>query len=769
MNLAWIVALLRPMDLLSGRSVEESDPTCQLAALVAGEPLYRHKFEVDLATDELGIKSVAQSLDSSVIREGLVGLVRHVVEQPDGDIAHACALGLMACCAAAEIEDYAACELVLESLLSRIEANGRSDLSLLRALVLQQKSLRLWDTGQNFQAVSTEALRLIGQVTVKNLPTCKLGPYADFDATMSHLIAALRRAIWSLAPTVGISQVSAWSGFPAREQVLKSPRSEQLVKVSADRAEVYAKFVQQTFRNRFGGRTRYIVGGPEVPDTFAQELALELVGHAGVRESRKELALLRLIQIDAYEQSEHLRDALRLLRHSGAYKELSLAVERFRMAGPLWALSEDARQIIERRTGPYAIGRNELRVLRAAAELMTTTEANRALRAVQDWNNESYAGESWQTAVFLSKSAGKDSEVSEVILRQVEGRDGRADRLDAELARTVRSMDWSKVRPAVKAQWSHWWRNGSDSWPATAESLLGVLEIEPDDSVPLRDLDAVAVRINGAIRGASMPPSIVQQAVELVAPELHALIREAQGNSYSMKVLSAADIAAGLISYCGADLWDDLTACLVDPRISRSETDAAFERLSRERPPITGSASKLIRRSARRILEKRDRFFDSSSEVTPYPEALRFLAAYSLIDDDVLFASVAELAGNSSAAVREQAARTVATIAEVRQDTWILALAIQLSHDHDVAVRSHAGHALAPLADNDELAPNLIQDRIVQLLGEDGIATPLRLLDAMKNQRPIAADVRNKVEQLLSDHPSRNVRRAAEAVIARYV
>jgi hypothetical protein len=399
---------------------------------------------------------------------------------------------------------------------------------------------------------------------------------------------------------------------------------------------------------------------------------------------------------------------------------------------------------------------------------MTSTEANRALTGVQEWNEESYVGESWLTAAFLAKSAEKNTEVSEFILQQAKSRDGAADRLDTELARTVRVLDWSTVSSAAKARWSHWRKDGSARWPATAESISGVLGIEPDDSVPLRDLDAVAARVNGVIRGNPMPPSIVQQAVELVTPKLHALIREARGNTYSMKVLLAADIAAGLISYCGAGLWDDLATCLVDPQINRSETDVAFERLSRERPPITESAAGLIRRSAREILEKRDRFLDSPSEVTPYPEALRFLAVYRLIDDGVLFASVAELAGNSSAAVREQAARTVATIAEVRQDTWILAVAIQLSHDHDVAVRSHAGRALAPLAKNDELAPQLIQDRIVQLLGEDGIATPMRLLDAMKNQPPSNPDVRNKVEQLLSDHPSRNVRRAAGAVIARY-
>ncbi|MFJ8404916.1 hypothetical protein ACIQ9K_31155 [Streptomyces microflavus] len=770
MNLSWIVALLRPRDLLMGRSEEENNAACQLAALVLGEPLYLHRFPMDSGTADLGVRFAAQSLDPSEIREGLAGLVHQVVEEPGEDIARACALGLMASCAAAEIEDYSAGEIVLQSLLDRLEPDSNHSVALLRVLVLQQMALRMRDTGRDPESVSTEALTLLGAVTPDSLAPCRLGKYANFTVTADHMISALRHAIWSLAPwsEIRMGRVGRWSNFPSRELMLMSPKSELVTKVRADRADIYAKFVQQTFRNRFGSRTRYVLGGPDVPDMFSQSLALELIGHASVRESRKELALLRLVQIDSYEQSEHVKDTLRLLRHSEAYKELSLAVERFRVAGPLWALSEDARQIIERRTGLYTMGRSELRVLRGAADLMTTAEANRALVAVQGWSNESHIGEAWLTAATLAFPAKKTNDVADLILHQVETHKQKADYLGIDLARAVRALNWSDMHSKVREQWGRWLKRSGDLWPAAAESISGFLDADPDDTRPLPDLDSVAVRLNRAINGNSMPPSAVQRSVELVTQGLHALISEARGGSYSMKYPSAADIAAALIIFNGVDLWQDLATCLADPQISRHDTNNAFERLAHERPPIHAEAADLLRESALTILGKRDRFLDSPTEVTPYPEALRFLAAYQLIDDGMLFSSVAQLAGNRSSAIREQAARTVATIAEVRRDTWILAVAIQLSHDHDVSVRSHAGRALALLAGMEDLEPRVSEARVVELLGEDGIAIPIRLLNAMKNHPPTDSEIKGKVEQLMLDHPALSIRSIAAQVVQKY-
>ncbi|MFI9190479.1 hypothetical protein ACIG0A_14410 [Streptomyces californicus] len=764
MNTSWIVALLRPRDLLMGRPMEDEQapPATQLAALVLGEALYARKFSISDISDD-GIKAVSRSLDPSNIRQGLAGLVSEVVENPSEDMARTCALGLMACCAAAEIEDYATCELVLDSLLNNLEVERSAVSHLLRALAFQQKSLRIWDTGGDHKFASTQALKAIDQVKVEELPNCELGPYANPRNTFTQIVDSLRNAIWSLSPMRGM--MNGWEEFPSRKDILKAPRPEQLTKIKADRADAYSSFVQQTFRNRFGNRTRYILGGPTVPDTFAQSLALELFGHASVREARKELALLRLVQIDAFEQTEHVRDALRLLRHSRADRDLSTVVERFRMAGPLWALSEDARQIIQQRTGAYPPGRPEMRVLRGAAELMTVSEANRALMAIRECHDDSSIEDAWRTSARLANPAQQSSEVAEYLLRQAKSREESADRLDGALARAVQALNWDTVRPEVTAMWSAWLKSRGLRWPATAETAITSFGLEFDDSESLQDLDSVAVQLNSADRGNAMPPAVVRRSVELVTSALRDLITEARGQSYSMKFPAAADVAAALIVHSGADLWQDLALCLTEPRMHRNETDRAFERLAHERPPITDAAERILRKSTSSVLFSQGGFFEAESDITPYPEALRFLAVYGMIDDSILFSHIAKLAGSDSARSREQAARTVSTIAEVRHDTWIQAIASQLSHDHDVSVRSHAGRALALFSDSDELSRRMIRDRIIQLLGEDGVATPIRTLSSLKSKSSIDADILSKVQQLVSDHPSIDVRRVAKEVV----
>ncbi|MGA5470019.1 hypothetical protein ACPCUK_14630 [Streptomyces arboris] len=763
MNISWIVALLRPRDLLMGRPMEEAqaNPTVQLAALVLGETLYARKFSTSETSDD-GIKSVSESLDPSNVRQGLAGLVSEVVENTSEDMARTCALGLMACCAAAEIEDYATCELVLDSLLDKLGSDQSAVSHLLRALVFQQKSLRIWDTGGDHKYSSTQALKSVNRARVEEMPSCELGPYANSRTTFTQIVDSLRNAIWSLSPMH--RTVNEWEEFPSRKDILKAPRPEQLTKIRADRADAYSAFVQQTFKNRFDNRTRYILGGPAVPDTFAQSLALELFGHAGVREARKELALLRLVQIDAFEQTEHVRDALRLLRHARADKDLSAVVERFRMAGPLWALSEDARQIIQQRTGAYPPGRPEMRVLRGAAELMTVSEATRALTAIQEHGERSSIEDAWVTSARLANPAQQSSEVAEYLLRQAKTRDAAAERLDSPLARAVRVLDWSTVRPEITVMWSAWLKSHGSQWPATAETAISSFGFELDDSQPLQDLDAVAVRLNGADRGNTMPPPVVQRSVELVNSALSDLITEARGRSYSMKFPAAADVAAALIVHSGADLWQELALCLTEPRMNRNETARAFERLAHERPAITDSADRILRRSANDILFSEGGVFEFESDITPYPEALRFLAVYGMIHDSVLFSLIGELAGSGSARKREQAARTVSTVAEVRHDTWIQAIASQLSHDHDVSVRSHAGRALALFSDSDELSRRMIRDRIIQLLGEDGVATPIRTLSSLKSKSSVDSAILSKVEQLVSDHPSVDVRRVAREV-----
>jgi hypothetical protein len=213
----------------------------------------------------------------------------------------------------------------------------------------------------------------------------------------------------------------------------------------------------------------FVMGGPAKPDLFPETFALELLGHHHVYAARKELAQLRLVQSAPGKENEPLRDALRLLRQAGARKELDLAVEHIRAAGPLWALSEDARQVLVQRATPELLREPELRVLRGAAEVMTLEEAARALRVVRDLiasggpsdspgsrhHPTERLGSAWLTASALANAAEQPGVVAELLLIEAKAMVESDHLRDQAIGRALRQLDWDNVPPKIVNEWAN--------------------------------------------------------------------------------------------------------------------------------------------------------------------------------------------------------------------------------------------------------------------------------------------------------------------------
>src|SRR5205823_5875946 len=92
--------------------------------------------------------------------------------------------------------------------------------------------------------------------------------------------------------------------------------------------------------------------------------------------------------------------------------------------------------------------------------------------------------------------------------------------------------------------------------------------------------------------------------------------------------------------------------------------------------------------------------------------------------------------------------------------------AMQLSYDADMEVRAYAGQALALLAFAGDSGGDEAAVRVVDLMSEDGLMVPYRLLGAMSEVGPsLPRQVIQHVEHLRNDHPSRLVRLRAEDVL----
>lgn len=786
MNLAWIAAVLRPRAVAPHPNFPdeeyEQQPVAQLAAVVLGyERRGRRGEHGDIDSVDSGVRNAERSMLVGSLHEGLDGLTHEILTASHGDPARVCALALLACTAAAEIDDYDRCDQILSSLLGRIEG-GTSETDLLRAVILQQFSLRLCDSGRSGAEKSIEAAQLLERVDVHDCREFPLGRglSESYKDTLAHIVMALKHAAWSLVPSsddeVEREEIPSW------QEIVRSQASEQLLQVERLRSDTYSRFLEGLYSRSFrSGAISTIWQLP--PDLFRAALPYELFGHSRAYQARKELALMRLLESDSGSATVQLSDSLRLLRHAGALTELDRAVERIRAAGPLSALSSDARQIMLRRAKPHMLRDSELRVLRGAAELMTADEAAFALIKVFEVLDEGgppvppgklqspvvgFEAAS-RAAVALANVAGQEDIIADRLLEVATSLSQGDELWDRAIARALNQLSWKGVSEKSIRRWSRWYQTSKDSLSVTAEVIESF--VVGDDlraEEPISNLSAAASRINALIRGSSVNVSDIAQAVDVAKRELEQIRGSAVTGRHSFATVDAADVAAALICHAGlSELWEPLIGFLLDTNVFRDHKNRAFERLASERPQLPHEGRLSFRSAADDLLTNTNAGFAAESLV-PYPEALRFLACYDLMNEPEAFSCIARLAGQSDRVAREQAARTVAAVASVNNGIWVSALALQLSHDSDVNVKAHAARGLALLAVGSMDSETVALERLSSLLNEDGMLVPFYVTRQLQQAEQLPQQLLGEIRRLGDRHPSSMVRSEAISLVGKH-
>ena len=793
MNLIWLAAVLQPRDV--ARHPNFSDSTIpvtsaeRLAAVVIGgawlSPLRDDGAQEQPGPpDEAELVALAEgTLRPDSIAASVSTLAQRLRDGAAPDPAQAAAFALMTCCAAAELDDYGTCFAVLDAATHRLLDRDDDDGRLVRAAVLQQRALRLRDAGRPHVDTVVEAGRLALAVEASRCTAFATGPGVNWGSqeTCEHIRAAL---IDAAAAAVPMEQETAAleAGLPDWQARMKAPPTVSAQRSTAMRAYAYAGYVREVFDRQYrtGART---IGGSQPSDLFHAALAHELLGHPEATRSRRELALLRLVQ--PYADLAQDRDVIRLLRQASARTDLDLVLRRFRTAGPLTALSADARQILSARTAaPELLRSVELQVLQVAAELLAPAEARRGLDAVRavlaaggpgdlpgEWQLLLLRKEhAWRAAAALANACDAQTEAAELLLAEAGA--AAADELaDRYVAGAVRVVEWGRVAPSATAAWAAWSAEHAAAFPATAETVRDALNLAEPAAEADGTLDAVVSGLNAAIRGTAAASALGPQASEAVRRSLTQVIAEAGREISQLGGLEPADVAAGMITVAGAaDLWPELTDLLTDPAVRQAHKAGAFERLGRAaRLAVPDAQADAFRRAAGALLRPDPDPFEPQSP-SPYPPALRFLAVNRLLPDPEVMDLIAALAGSHEPVARAEAARTVAAVAAASPRPELLVLALSLAHDDDVAARSHAGRALASLSSLSSPLAAVAERRLSDLLREDGLLAPTLLLGALADvSGGLPPAVRKQVAALGTDHPSREVRAAAVTLLQRLI
>lgn len=782
MNLAWIAAVLRPHDVAPHPNFTDEEyaklPAGQLAALVIGGDWSHQSRGSEVR--ESALEYAEKSMQFDTMKEGVDGLVRSALSGTSTDMARSTALALLACQAAAEMEDFETCERLINQLLTEVDASAAGQLC--RAVLLQQRALRRRDAGREFADDVFSSARILEHLVTGKIADFPLSPGVSSkpSETVAEIAYALKRACWSLIPQ-GYDEDLPFPEFPSYMERLRLPLSHRIMRIAADRDSVRSRYELKQFKRLYASSETTLGGAPD--DLFHDTLALELIGHGDVYRSRRDQALLRLIRHAEGEAGVEVHDCLRLLRHAGATKELELALNRFRSAGPLSVLSWDARQVLLRRSTPDLLRVPELMVLRAAADLLSPSEAERALSSVLasisaggppdlpgSWQHGTLRmSAAWEAGAALANACSQGNEIALVLLAAVRDESSHGDFIDQNAARVVRIISWRHVCARVKKSWLEW-LNGpqAQTYDRTAESISVALGSSPAPETMLDGIEGVAKRLNSYLVDSGQPLSLNEQsrAIEIVKSDLRSVRNSAEQGRYAFGSRSSADIAAVLVREFRdvGELWMELATFLTSPHVARIDRDIAFDRLTRDRPQIPELAREVFVAARKSLLrEKNDFGHLGESQISPYPAALRFVLAHDLIDEADAIAYVAELSGSSFAGARSEAARTLAVAVDKSSREWVLSLALQMSHESDIRAKGHSARVLARISASSGAVGSVAERRLVALLeDEDGLLVPFYVLRELRGLGKLPDSVVRVMQSLARDHPSNEVRRAAK-------
>lgn len=781
MNMAWLAAVLQPRDVIpsGNRAGTElgSSGVAQLARLVMGGDWLRGVNDEPADTEVVEeLRVVEQCLLQDTIGEAVYVLANLLRDRPPADQARAAALAIFLSAAASELDEFEIGFVALDSQLERIDPQAGSDSVLLRAALYQQKALRSRDAGVPY----IDYLLDVGRSLAKFDPsqcsefTTSDGVAWTFAETAARMRTSLLRAASGLYPS---DQKIPSGVLLTQSQLAKEPWSEAESRAWSKQAEEYPRFVEQQFDNWAGGARQVTVVGRRGADIFASLLGLELVGSRLVYPVRKNLAIMRLVQSTG--DTLVLADAVRLLRHAGASKELTRTLRRLRTAGPLAALAHDARQVLARRLSGTGLRTLEMEVLAAASDVLTKPEARHAIGGIEasldsengpagvvgHWRLHVLQREvAWTALAALAGPADAEDRVARRLLQELGRLANDLELADRGMRRAIIQMDWKRVSPGTSLAWVRALEARRDELPATFDVLASFADDAPEPAQEGDVLELLASWVNAQIRGQrqSREPPIDEDSIRHTMQKIR---NDAAGGRFSVGGTDVADIVAALISAGhGLGLWPDLVEFLMDGRVARDDRTYAFDRLARADISIPSDLAVVIRQKAKLALRQTTSTpgWSGENELTPYPALLRFLGAHGLIDAAESYGFIAELSGSSDDVARREAARTIALFATRAPREELLAFVLPLSHDRDSTVRAQIAVALARLATESSALAPAAGERLLRLLDEDGLEIPLVAIRALKDASvPLSTEVVDYLSGAQGSHPSRAVRLAA--------
>ncbi|MGW3774341.1 hypothetical protein [Actinomadura verrucosospora] len=813
-GIRWLVACLAPSDIAPHPNFKTDVATgAELLALIisfqwAEYATYAEVFDESppsiSAEDLLLIDAAKLALDSKTVHDGLSRLVS-LTEDLDLTLGQRAAAAILVAVTDSEIDEPEAHLDILVRLASTIRASAGKSLSsraLATAVLLQQCALRSFEAGQLSRSheFAQETLSVLADVgnDWEDFPVSRGVSWTAIDSQkrLAELIEGNAKALRSAASSL-IDK--SWA------EIVRAPYPAAAVRPLRDSLSALATFVSETYDYNYVPtvRTSRFSRGDNISvQLYSSLLNAEIVGSlADVSRGRKLAGEVMANRIASGKVGSPGRysEVIRLLRQGDENKQLQRFLNDVRLRGPLQDVKEAAERLVDARSRYGLITSSDLTLLKSAADVISPTYSDRAVRLACDYAEQKLDGRikrsrvaAWKqvettlrtvTALVQGNPGVNMEYVVDRVFNLVSEEDIGGDQfVFSALVNLSTSIDWDKVPSTSR-----------DNWLA----LIGMLERSSEamkiDRLRIRAAMNSADDVESAIipEGLEYVVALIEQllkdsqekhnirkAIEIVSELIGTSRRDAARGTFTGYAWSPYALAALLITKFEADgLWPVLISAIGDKRVSNENKLDALRVLTAAFPKIEvpRDVSRQLAQDAI-VLTDRDSHPLLSVPTEQYAAALRnFYLAYGIMSAEEAQESILADASSHDVVVRSMCAEACLFASGNEPNSeWPLVLLLQLSHDRASVVTRSAAHGLAYLSVLSEFARfKPLFSRVRVLLAHPGIAAGSGVIRGLEDAIGVRRHLRplwckTELLKLSDDHLSREMRTLARRVLASY-
>ncbi|WP_338767898.1 hypothetical protein V7968_02515 [Nocardia vulneris] len=794
MNLAWLVAIFSPHEIADHPNFEEGlpRPEAELAAILLNRTPPGRRLEFTgknkrVSAGDEAIDLVYELIFGSTTVSSRESLTRLILDTgPSDDIARIVALSVVLSAVTGELDEYDTADRILTQALG-LTGGQDSPEKLCRVVLLQQKALRRRDFGFDFAGDVLNAARLLDDIVIEDCTEFELNGITRY--TQSQVIQSvyegLRKSVWSLFPNQEFDRsVDSDSRIPSRSEQLRQPRSLIMLPIAQGESRELGRFLADSYKEQLKSAPARTIGKAS-PDLYFQVLAFSLLGNTSVYESRKEMAMLRIVRHMPDLSQFDVSLCLRTLRLSNADAELRLLIRTLVYDGPLNALVTDARHILDNRTDWRSIRAGEFQVLSAAAELLSTAEADRAFNLALEvlredgptlppgnWQSPATRAEpAWVAAADIAANLGEDASFAKLLLDSMANAKNHHDLWDRTFSRVIPKIHWGSVGDDLRSEWVQLFEAlPEDTFEESRNALTRaeVLEASAPNAEDISDSSSeLANALNFYLRREEEPPAELREKISSQAVVGMREVRlQAKRGEFRGLTIDPSTFAAFLAKFSPDPmLIDELLKFLTDRQVDRFVRSHALEILSDPKVELPDFIVHRHRESLIALItspgvDSMPRPNDSENDAVFLP-ALTFAVVHELLDQDAAMRMILPSVASSDHSVRKEVAGAISTFASVQSGPLPKAIALQLSFDRKAEVRAAVVPALIVFAQPQMESSDGFRTRLQKMLYDDGILVPLTVLRHMARVDNLVSQAKETIAEIRSNHPSRRVRESA--------